>query len=269
MATQEATFDEDQIIIEKRGQIGWITFNNPAKHNATSYDMWIGGAAALESFAADKDIRAIVLTGAGDKAFVAGADISKFEKERNSADQVEVYNQATAKFHEALHNIRKPTIARINGYCIGGGLAIAIGCDLRIASDKSRFAVPAAKLGLGYGFDGINHLSQLVGPSFAAEIFYTARQFDAEEARIMGLVNRVTSQDGLDDLLDDYLSRISANAPMTIAAVKQAVIEVQKPEAERDLELCEQLVLDCFNSEDYKEGRRAFMEKRKPDFKGE
>jgi enoyl-CoA hydratase len=257
----------DQIICKRDGAVGRITFNNPDRHNAMSYDMWVGGTAAIEQLAGDGETRVIVLTGAGEKAFVAGADISKFEKERGTADAVAEYNAAVATFQTTLQNAALPTIAMIGGYAIGGGLAIALCCDIRIASDDSRFAIPAAKLGLGYAASGINTLMQIVGPSFAKEIFFTARQFDAAEARTMGLVNRVVPRAELQATVDDYTRRIAENAPLTIHAAKTAIGELCKTESERDLALCNELVMKCFASDDYQEGRKAFMEKRKPQFK--
>jgi enoyl-CoA hydratase/carnithine racemase len=266
MATQEAADTENRLLVERRGRVGVVTFNNPAKHNAMSLDMWREGREAVATFAEDDDIRCVVLTGAGDKAFVAGADISKFENERSSVEHIEVYNQAVADFHDVVQNLRKPTIARIDGYCIGGGLAIALDADIRICSDDSRFAVPAAKLGIGYAFEGVRRLYDIVGPQFVAEIFYTARQFDAEEARIMGLVNRVVPKAELDDTVWPLAERIAGNAPLSVQAVKASLIELAKPQGEWDLSQPDAAVRKCFDSNDYKEGRTAFMEKRKPVF---
>lgn len=258
----------DQIICTREGAVGHITFNNPDRHNAMSLDMWRGGKEALDDLCASGDIRVIVLTGAGDKAFVAGADISKFGEERDSKAAIDEYNAAVRDFQQTLINVPIPTIAKIGGYCIGGGLAIALCCDIRIASDDSRFAVPAAKLGLGYAANGIERLMQIVGPSFAMEIFYTARQFDAAEALTMGVINRNLPRAELDDYCDGYTTRISENAPLTIQAVKTAVNENLKAPSDRDYALCDAAVAKCFASSDYIEGRTAFMEKRKPQFTG-
>lgn len=258
----------DQIITARDGAVGYITFNNPDRHNAMSLDMWRDGEAAIREFVEAGDVRVIVLTGAGEKAFVAGADISKFGKERDSKAAVDEYNVAVKTFQDTLTLAPIPTIAKIGGYAIGGGLAIALCCDIRIASDDSRFAVPAAKLGLGYAAAGIERLMQIVGPSFAMEIFYTARQFDASEALTMGLINRVVPRAELQTICDDYTRRISGNAPLTIRAVKTAVTENLKAPADRNLALCAEQVAACFASEDYKEGRTAFMEKRPPQFTG-
>ena len=258
----------DKLIATKDGAIGWITFNNPERHNATSYEMWLALPVVLDAYVNDPDVRVIVLKGAGEKAFSAGADISQFKEKRTGPEAVKEYNAAADRAGRALRECAKPTLAMIRGYCIGGGTAIAVGCDLRIAADDARFGVPAAKLGLGYRFEGINRLATLVGPSFAAEIFFTARQFSAQEALQMGLVNRLVPAPELEGQTRNLADTISANAPLTVAAVKRSLLEVMKNPAERDLALCQRMVDACFASEDYKEGQAAFMEKRKPQFKG-
>ncbi len=259
---------DGKLLSGSRDNIGYVVINNAERHNAISLDMWSAAAKALETMAADSDIRALVVTGAGGKAFASGADISKFEKERSTKEAVAKYGETSGRFYTALENFPKPTIAVIRGYCIGGGMALAVCCDIRLCTDTSRFAVPAAKLGVGYGYSGIKRLTQLVNVASAREIFYTARQFTAEEALGMGLVNRVLPDAELDDYALDYLQRISANAPLTIAAVKAVTLAIEQNESERDLHKLDDMVSACFNSEDYIEGRRAFMEKRKPDFQG-
>src|ERR1700751_365245 len=181
----------DKMLARKEGGVGILTFNNPERHNAVSLEMWEATKRILDGFAKDNEVRVVVLTGAGGKAFVSGADISKFESERASLEATKVYNATVDRANTGIYEFPKPTIAMIQGYCIGGGMGLAACCDLRIASDNSRFAVPAAKLGLGYAYPGNKRLADVVGPSFAKEIFYTARQFDAAEALQMGLVDRV------------------------------------------------------------------------------
>lgn len=256
----------DKMIAEKRGAVGVMTFNNPQRFNAVSMEMWEGVVEILADFGRDDAIRVVVVTGAGSKAFVSGADISKFEDERASQAAVEKYAVAVDAAYNGLHQFPKPTIAKINGYCIGGGVGIAVCCDMRICSDNSRFAIPAAKLGLGYGYEHIRKLSDLVGPSCAKEIFFTARQFNAAEAQGMGLVNRVVSSTMLDAYVDNYAETIAANAPLTVAQVKHTVGEIMKDPADRDLDKCADMVRNCFDSADYEEGRKAFMEKRVPNF---
>jgi len=258
----------DKMLSRKEGGVGIVTFNNPERHNAVSLEMWEATTRMLKDFAADNEIRVVVLTGAGGKAFVSGADISKFGSERATIEAVRAYNAKTDATYASIAEFPKPTIAMINGYCIGGGLGLATCCDLRIASDTSRFAVPAAKLGLGYGYSGLKRLVDIVGPAFAKEIFYTARQFDAEEARIMGLVNRVVPAAELESHVKSITDMISANAPLTIKAVKYTVGEILKDESKRNVGRSAEMVEQCFASRDYTEGRTAFMEKRKPVFTG-
>jgi enoyl-CoA hydratase/carnithine racemase len=258
----------DKMLSRKDGHIGYVIFNNPERRNAVSLEMWEATARILEEFDRDKDVRVVVLTGAGDKAFVSGADISRFEDERANEEAIVRYNQTVERANTAVYDFPKPTIAMIRGYCVGGGVGLALSCDLRICSDDSRFAVPAAKLGLGYPFHGLKKLVDVVGISFAKEIFYTARQFDAEEARVMGLVNRVVPAAELDAYVKNYAQTIGENAPLTIATTKFTIGEVVKDEGKRDLAKSAAMVKQCFESQDYTEGRRAFMEKRKPVFTG-
>lgn len=258
----------DKMLSEVEPPIGTMIFNNPARHNAVSSDMWARAAEIMRRLSEDPAIRVVVVTGAGGKAFISGADISKFEDERANAAAEEVYHANTSAARDELVNCPKPTIAKIRGYCIGGGVGTALACDIRICSDNSRFAVPAARLGVGYDYDGIRRLVDVVGPSFAKEIFFTARQFSAEEAKEMGLVDRVVPEAALDDYVRDYALTIAANAPMTMHAAKVSILEALKNPADRDLALCERLVDECHDSQDYLEGRRAFMEKRKPKFAG-
>ncbi len=260
--------ETDKMLSRKDGRVGYLIFNNPERHNAVSLDMWDAAARILDDFRNDNGIGVVVITGAGGKAFVSGADISRFESERATEEAVAKYNAAVEKSYSGIHQFPKPTIAMIRGYCIGGGLALAVCCDLRICSGNSKFAIPAAKLGLGYGFPGLKRLIDVVGPSFAKEIFFTARQFDAEEARMMGLVNRVVPEAELEAFVKNYADTIAANAPLTVNSVKFIAGEVMKEESKRDVARAAALVKQCFDSKDYIEGRRAFMEKRKPVFTG-
>ena len=248
--------------------VGYITFNNPEKHNAVSIEMWDALEKILDEFRSSKEIRVIVLNGAGGKSFVSGADISKFDKERSSKDAVLSYNKRTQKVYELLETFPKPTIAMIDGYCIGGGLNLAVCCDIRICSEKSKFAMPAAKLSLGYPFSSIKRLFDVMGPGMAKHFMFTAEKISASEALACGLVQKLVSAENIETYVRDYALTISHNAPLTIKAMKQIGIEIFKNPGERDLFLCEQLASACFDSEDYKEGRKAFMEKRKPNFKG-
>ena len=255
-----------KILSGANGPVGTLTFNNPERHNAMSLDMWRDATGVLEQFEQDAAVRVIVLTGAGGKAFVSGADISKFESERNTLDAVATYNAAVDRFGQALMECSKPTIAMIRGYCVGGGLGIAVCCDLRIANDAARFGVPAAKLGLGYGYANIRRIMDLVGPQFVTELLLTARQFDSAKAAQTGLVNHVVADAEIESYVRELAGVISDNAPLTIRAVKRIVRELRRDQP--DMAACDALVKQCFESADYREGRKAFMEKRKPVFRG-
>jgi enoyl-CoA hydratase/carnithine racemase len=256
------------MIAEKRGAIGVTIFDNPEKHNAVSLPMWEEGERILQGFVADPAVRVIVLTGAGGKAFVSGADISRFEDERASEEAVRRYNAAVEHIYAAVYDLPKPTIAMIRGYCLGGGLGLAIACDVRVCSDKSTFSLPAARLGLGYGYVGLRRFIDVLGPAVTKEIFYTARRYDAAQALAMGMVGHVLPDEMVEPFVMEMAATIAENAPLTVAAVKRIAQEAVKDPGRRDLELCERLVRDCFASRDYVEGRRAFMAKRRPQFTG-
>ena len=248
--------------------IGWITFNNPERRNAISLEMWEGLGTILESFQHDTNVRVVIMKGAGDKAFVSGADISEFDSKRGNAEQKKRYGEISANANRWLGKLDKPLIAMIQGFCIGGGLATALSADVRIATEDSTFGIPAAKLGLGYDYGGLKVLCDLVGPSRAKDIMFSARFLDAAEALRIGLVNFVVTRDELEQKVRDYAALMAGNAPLTVRAAKAAVNEAMKDADKRDLTHVNEMVNTCFDSEDYKEGRRAFMEKRKPHFEG-
>jgi enoyl-CoA hydratase len=259
----------ERMIARKDGAIGWMIFNNPARRNAVSLDMWEAMPVILEEFEKDPAIRVIVLTGAGDRAFVSGADISEFEQRRSTAETTRHYDAVADRANNALHRASKPTVAMIRGWCVGGGVAVAIACDVRIAAEDARFGIPAARLGLGYKMAGVRRLMDLVGPAVTKDIFFTARHYAAADALRIGLVNEVVPTAELDTYVRRYVQSIADNAPLTIAALKRTVAELLVDPDRRDTEAIAAMIEACFASEDYREGRTAFMEKRPPRFRGQ
>jgi enoyl-CoA hydratase/carnithine racemase len=257
---------EGKLRVERDGPIGRLVLDNPARRNAIGAEMWRAIPKAMAEFDADPEIRCIVLRGEGTAAFAAGADISEFEQRRSSEADVNAYEALVDAAHHSIENSPKPVIALIHGFCVGGGMAVALSCDLRYADASSRFAIPAARLGLGYGVSGTNRLVATVGHAAAREIMFSARRFSADEARAMGLVNRVLPDAELDDFVRKIALELAANAPLTIAASKSVINALVA--AEGDYAEAKKMVARCMKSEDYVEGRRAFMEKRSPAFKG-
>jgi enoyl-CoA hydratase len=258
----------EKMIADVDGVIGWMIFNNPVRRNAISVEMWRAVPDILDAFEHDPAVRVIVLRGAGDKAFVSGLDISQFEEEFASSQSAAGLEALSARANQRIQAAAKPTIAMINGFCIGAGVQIAASCDIRIAAETASLAITAAKLGLGYPVHGLKRLMDIVGPSYVKEIFFTGRQFTAAEAERMGLVNRVMPAAELEGYVRETCAAIAANAPLTLGAIKQTVERLQALPSEVELAACERLMQACFDSADYAEGRRAFREKRKPVFSG-
>jgi enoyl-CoA hydratase len=261
--------ETSKLLLQKDGPIGWIIFNQPEKRNAVSQEMWQQMPEYVRDLSADDAIRVVVLRGAGDRAFVAGADISQFkDRRRNMADEEE-YRRISGRGQESLGTLTKPLLAMIHGFCVGGGVGIAVACDIRIASDDASFGIPAARLGLGYHYHGMEKLMKLIGPAYTKEIFFTARtDFSAAEALRMGLVNQVVPKAELEAFTRNYAERMARNAPLTLRSAKATVDQLLRPTGERDLALLDKLMADCFNSQDYQEGVKAFSEKRRPQFQG-
>lgn len=268
MDTQTTDYAGGKMLADIDDGIGLVTFNQPKKHNAMSIEMWQGLEQILVEFESDDRVRVLVLTGAGNRAFVSGADISQFEQNRSEAEARAEYDRLTLAGRQRLSAFPKPVIARIRGYCLGGGLAIAMQADIRIAATDSAFGIPAAKLGIAYGFDMVESLVSLVGPAHARHLLYSGERIDATEAARVGLVNRVVPDEDLSDVVVDLARAIADNAPLSLRASKLEVTQALKPPADRDQAAIRAAVEGAFASEDYREGRTAFMEKRAPKFKG-
>jgi enoyl-CoA hydratase/carnithine racemase len=264
----EKSHADGKILQSVSDGVGLVTFNNPEKRNAMSLDMWEGFGHALTELRDDPEVRVVILTGAGDKAFVSGADISQFEKTRHNAQASEEYSRRSAAQRALLADYPKPTIACIRGFCLGGGMQVAMMSDIRIAAEDSHYGIPAAKLGIAYGYDGLKHLVSLVGPSWARLIMYTGMRIDSAEALRIGLVDRVVPNEALEAATLEIARTISGNAPLAIKAAKLTIAQVLKDPAERDLDAIKDVGTACMDSDDFREGRQAFMEKRKPQFRG-
>jgi len=263
-----ASGDEDRMLARVDGAVGHMVFNNPEKHNAVSLEMWDMAEDILQQFADDETVRVVVLSGAGGRSFVSGADISKFDTERSAGKAAGHYNDRVRAVYERIEHFSVPTIAMIDGYCIGGGLNLAVACDIRIASEKSTFAMPAARLGLGFPFHAVRRLVHAVGAGRAKDLMFSGRRIDAGEAARIGLVQQVVPDGELTETVDAYAAAIARNAPLTIAVMKYAADQVMLDPEERDLARADEMVARCYASEDYEEGRNAFREKRDPEFRG-
>jgi enoyl-CoA hydratase len=268
MATPDYASTTERVETWLEGRALHIRFNNVAKHNALSVDMWQAVPPLLKLAQDDDRVRLVVFSGAGDKAFISGADISQFEDMRAARAAVTHYESVAETTLMAIQDFPKPTLACIRGYCIGGGVNVAISCDIRIASTDSVFSIPAARLGLGYRYSAMKNLVDLIGPGAAKDLFFTARRVDAGEAQALGLVARICAPEALDGLLAEYAATIADNAPLTIMAGKAITREILQASPAVDQALCTSLIRGCFESADYAEGRTAFMQKRKPVFTG-
>ena len=257
-----------ELITRREGAVGWIVFSNPARFNAMTFDMWRALPERLAAFDADPAVRLVVLAGDGDKAFVSGADISQFEQNRASEEARGAYNRAVEAAYLAPLLCAKPVVAKIRGICMGGGLGLAAACDVRFCSDDAVFRMPAARLGLGYSYTCMRRFVQTLGAANTADIFFSARKFDARDALQMGFVRRVVPAAELDGEVAAYATTVGENAPLSLIAAKAAIREVLKDPADKDLPALQLKIDACFASADYTEGRTAFMEKRTPDFKG-
>ena len=260
--------DPKQILVARDGYVARVTINRPERRNALSLAAWHSLAATFDNLAADSEVRVVVLTGAGDRAFCAGNDISEFAEKRSTPEQVAAYDAVIAHAYEVIRSIEKPLVARVRGSAVGGGFELMQLCDLQLASDTARFAMTPARLGLGYTLDDVQLLVDRIGPRAAREMLFTGRLFGAVEAERMGLVTRVVPDAALDAAVDACAAEIAGNAPLSVRAIKAAIGEALKPPVDQDRVRCEALAAACNGSEDYREGQRAFAERRAPHFRG-
>ena len=257
-----------KILAHNDGPIGRIILNNPERRNAISLDMWQGISEAFDQFSENPKIRCVVMSGSEDKAFASGADISQFKERRSNADAAEEYARISMAGRQKMLHCEKPFIAQIRGFCMGGGLGIALAADIRIASEDAQFGVPAARLSIAYDRLNLGNLVALVGPSKAKEILLTAKRYSGLEAEKMGLINSCVPISDLETAVADITDRISENAPLSMKASKLTINELMKDDSAFDGALVDQLTRDCFDSKDYQEGQEAFLNKRKPVFTG-
>jgi enoyl-CoA hydratase/carnithine racemase len=258
----------DKILVSRKGAALEITFNNPQKHNALSVDMWRAVPPLLKQAEMDPDVRIIVFCGSGSKAFVSGADISQFENERAAQEAVDRYEVMAEGALLGILGCEKPTLAAVSGFCFGAGVNVAAACDIRVAAKSSLFCVPAAKLGLGYRLTAMQNLIDVIGMAATKDILYTARRVGTMEALQMGLITAWAEDEAFGKLVEQYCTQIAENAPLTIRAAKRIARELTKPAAAADVHAAKRWITECFESMDYTEGRSAFMEKRKPVFRG-
>ena len=257
-----------ELVVDRDGPIGRVVFSNPEKYNAMTHDMWSGLSDALQEFDADPAVRVVVLEGAGTKAFVSGADISQFETARTDPAAQARYNASVESAYLAPVRCSKPVVAKIRGICMGGGLGLAAACDMRFCTSDSRFRMPAGRLGLGYNVLGVRRFIAVFGLQNTLDIFFSARIFGAAEALRMGFVSRVEEPASFDAAVDDWCRSVADNAPLTLRALKRTASELIRDPDDRDMAAAEAAIAACFTSEDYREGARAFMEKRAPVFQG-
>lgn len=257
-----------RILLERKGGVARIILNAPDKLNAMNLAMWLALGDVCLALATDDGLRVVTIEGAGDRAFAVGADISEFGSTRNNAEAAATYNVAVSRAEEAIEAMPVPTIALIRGFCIGGGLEIAMRCDLRMARDDAQFAITPAKLGLGYGYDGIALLERRLGHATTADLLFSARRMKADEARAKGICDHVFPADRFTDEAQAYVTTLAENAPLSIRAVKAALVDLAKPPATRDPSKAHALAQGCFDSADYQEGQAAFTEKRPARFQG-
>jgi enoyl-CoA hydratase len=258
----------DKVLLHREDHVAYVTLNNPAKHNAISLAMFDRVRQLMEELGNDPSVRVVVLRGAGNKAFAAGADLSEFEKQRSTPEEIAAYVARSEPGYASVYNCPKPTIAMIQGWCVGGGFAMAAACDLRICNDVALFCNPTAKVAVGWGASGIRRVLDIIGPTYTKEMVFTGKNYNAQQAERMGFVSAIFPAAEFEQAARDYILHITTLAPLSQSAVKQTVRELLKDARDRDDDLCHRLYMQCYTSADYAEGHRAFMQKRKPEYVG-
>lgn len=258
----------DLILVERDESIATVVFNRPKMRNAISLGMWAEIAEVTDALAKDDSVRAIVYRGAGRQAFASGADISEFEQNRKDTATAMAYNKTTEAAYSGIRLCPKPTVAMVFGFCMGGAMAVAMACDFRFAAEGSKYGIPAAKLSIIYGLDPVHQLVDLVGPSYAKDILFSARTIDDQEALRIGLIQRLVPPDDLEKTTYDYLRVVATNAPLSVRGTKAQVQAIFDGIGDGHRQKLHDLGIETFNSFDYKEGTRAFLEKRAPKFLG-
>lgn len=259
---------EGRISTRREGALQWVIIDNPARLNAISNAMNEQLYDRLMEIERDPEIRVVLVIGAGEKAFMSGGDLSEYEKHRSTAERMRRSVEIGERTARALRHLGKPTVAVIRGWCVGGGMNLALNCDLRICADDARFFHPALRHGQGVAYDATAQLVSIVGPAAAREIMFTARRYDAQEALRIGLVNQVVPVAELESYARAYAEEIAGNAPLSILSCKRTIEQALADPDQRDLALVDRLFDDCVNSADYQEGARAFTERRKPRYIG-
>jgi len=268
VAVRHLAVDTDRLLAYVEDGVGWLVFNNPERLNAVNFAMKRAIPGIVEALDADDEVRVVVITGTGDRAFVSGADVTEFGELRSTPEAIRVYDEVTTRMWDSLRALRKPMIALVRGFALGGGLETALRADLRIAAENAEFGIPAVKIGLGFSFDNTEELLRVIGYTSTADLLLTGRRMNAEEALACGLVNRVVPLDEIEEVVRELAAEIASNAPLAVRLVKANMQAARLPVHERDQERLDALVAECYASADYAEGRRALSEKRRPDFSG-